>query len=296
VLKEKTVVGFIVAFKKDRDLPTKVWPIVHSILSVLGSGEHRKTSATRGREKINSIRATPQVSSLQDEIVRLWGGRVDESIGEIIKVSKINERHENINVIRPFRLFKVFSIRDKLLLGRSWQESIAIRNGNEPIIPIRLSFTITATANSVHLENQFLRVIFFLRVRAGSADSHSDSSRNDEPADGALMVGGEAEGAEQPSRRAALSSRVPSSVHGGSGDRGKRGLRRGRRTRVRGGRGAGGRELTTSLLVPGLMAAAAAHRIPTRRNEVVGREATEAAPDARAEGEVEWLGAGVGRA
>jgi hypothetical protein len=51
-------------------------------------------------------------------------------------------------------------------------------------------------------------------------------------------------------------------------------------------------ELTASLLVPRLMAAAAVHRISTRRNEVVGREATEAASDARAEGR--WSGLGLG--
>jgi hypothetical protein len=161
------------------------------------------------KEKINSIRATPQVSSLQDEIVRLWGGRVDKSIGEIIKVLKINKRHENINVIRPFGLFKVFSIRDNLLIGRSWQESIAIRNGNEPITTISMSITIAVTANRILLKHQFLRVILFLRVRADSAASHFDSSQNDEPTDGALMVGGEAEGAKQPSRRAALSIGFP---------------------------------------------------------------------------------------
>jgi hypothetical protein len=58
-----------------------------------------------------SVRTTTQISSLEDELVKIMDRRVSKSVGKVVKVAQVNPRHEDINMIRPLMLGKIITVQ-----------------------------------------------------------------------------------------------------------------------------------------------------------------------------------------
>jgi hypothetical protein len=256
MLEKETIVRFIVSLKENRDISAQIRPIVHSILPMKGSRENRHPSTSGGRVKGNTIRTAAKIGRLKDELIRVGHWRLDKSIGEVVEVAKIDKGHEDINIVRPHGLLQVFSVERVEVRVWSMQEGLihwqqkGTVQWNE-VIPGRRS-TQTALTAGVLLEDKLLRIIFFLRISDGrSSVRHRNSSRQDQTADRAVVVGGKAQRAEKGSRQSSATSSVTITitVHGGSGQGRDGRLRRGEGTeldwRGRGER----RKLTPSFLV-----------------------------------------------
>jgi hypothetical protein len=136
-----------------------------------------------GREQSNSIRTAAKVSCLADEVVSGRDGWVEEGIREVVEVAEVDVGHEDIQVVRPSRLRKVFSISRfgnsiRLNMGRDRgrEEVSSVHNGMVAGIAAGISTLPTVirnrdevlkrrergTAVRAFLEDQLFRVLLLL--------------------------------------------------------------------------------------------------------------------------------------
>jgi hypothetical protein len=181
MLEQEAIVSLIMTLKVDRDLSSQVGAIVDSIFSMIGGGEDSHPSAFGGREQGNALRPTPQIGSLQDDLIGVGLRSVDEGEGQVVIVSKVDVRHVHINIVRPHRLLQVFSIKSGKLRIWGWGPSIgsAISNRQRQA-GIR---QITIVRGAV-IEDKLLWVLLFLSIDLSVRNRTSlDGNRNDKAAD-----------------------------------------------------------------------------------------------------------------
>jgi hypothetical protein len=213
MLKDEAVVGLIMATKEDRGFPTHIRAISNGIFAIKRSGENCKARAMGGREQGNSIGATAKVSRLADKVVSERDGWVEEGKREVVKVSEVDVRHENIQVVRPHGLCEVFGVsrfRDSVRLSmdrrRDREEVSSVHNGKEVVAGITAAIITVPTCSRdrdeviercnrgaairAFLEDQLLRVLLFLLLGSSSKTSSWGSSSSSSTAGSATARSG----------------------------------------------------------------------------------------------------------
>jgi hypothetical protein len=134
VFEEEPVVRLIMAEEKDRGFNAEERAAGDRCLPVCRGGEDSQACPLRGGEQRDTVRAASQVSSLQDETLRVLDGGLEQSEGEVVEVAEIGERHVDIHAVRPLRVQEIFVIQATRVGAGGGEEFVRIREEDEVLL------------------------------------------------------------------------------------------------------------------------------------------------------------------